>query len=246
MRKRSIKWMALGLALALLVGVLGLCVSAEGSNEIDGSTGGAGLTLTYTQCDPRWADIQVGRLNIAESACGIATVCNAVYYLTGAELDLVEVARWANGKGLYNAGIEGCYRSVFYESGVQYGKACGYRATGFQTGTIRSDELMAHLRAGGVAAVHVPGHFMTVVTYDEATARYLVIDPMPGDNGRYDTRRRGMTHTDGDWKTADQLSESFIAVDGYALFTRFLTDREREVILPAAAAASADAFARIR
>lgn len=231
---------------AVLLAVFLACSLPATVRAAEATEAGAGLTKTYTQCDPQWASIQVGRLNIAQSACGIATICNCVYYLTGAEPDLVEIARWANAKGLYNAGIEGCYRSVFYESGVQYGRTCGYSATGFRSGNICSKELIEHLKAGGVAAIHVPGHFMTVVEYDAVHETYLIIDPMPGDNGKYDTRRRGMTHTDGDWKTADQLSEGFIAVDGYALFTRTLTDAERSLVQTAATSASADCLSLLQ
>ena len=198
----------------------------------------AGLEVTFVQCDDRWKDIQVGPLTIVQSACAIATICNTVYYLTGREMDLVETSFWANRAGLFNAGFEGSYRSVFYHSGNTYGGTYGYTATAFQGGSIRSQALIDHLLSGQTAALHVPGHFMSAIDYDEATGRYLIIDPMPGDTGRCDTRRKGMTHTDGDWLTADELSEGFIAVDGYALFYRTLSDSEREAILPAVTSAS--------
>lgn len=66
--------------------------------------------MTYIQCDDRWKDIQVGTLTIAQSAFAFAfaTICNAVYYLTGREMDPVETAFWANGVGLfYRARSEG-------------------------------------------------------------------------------------------------------------------------------------------
>lgn len=199
----------------------------------------AHLEVTFVQCDDRWKDIQVGTLTIVQSACAIATICNTVYYLTGRKMDLVETAFWANGAGLFNAGgVEGSYRSVFYHSGNTYGNTYGYTATAFQYGGIRSQALIDHLLSGQTAALHVPGHFMAAIDYDEATGRYLIIDPMPGDTGRYDTRRKGLTHTHGDWFTADELSEGFIAVDGYALFYRTLSDGEREAILPSVTSAS--------
>ncbi len=217
--------------------LLGLCcVSASAEEEIGG---GAALAFTYTQCDERWAGIRVGILTIAESACGIATVCNAVYYLTGQEMDLVSTAVWANQSGLFNtSSAAGCYRSVFYHAGEEYGEQYGFSATSFIGGSIRSQELIDHLLAGGTAALHVPGHFIAGIAYDEVLEKYLIIDPMPGDNGQYDTRRKGLTHTDGDWKTAEELSEGYLAVDGYALFSRTLSSSEREAIVPVAAAAS--------
>ena len=198
----------------------------------------AGLEITFVQCDDRWKDIQVGTLTIVQSACAIATVCNAVYYLTGQEMDLVATAFWANQAGLFNAGFEGSYRSVFYHSGNTYGGEYGYTATQFQSGSIRSQELIDHLLSGQTAALHVPGHFMAAIDYDVETGRYLIIDPMPGDIGRYDLRRKGLTHSGGDWLTAEELSEGFIAVDGFSLFTRVLSDAEKEVILPSVTSAS--------
>ncbi len=199
----------------------------------------ANLSVYYLQSDPRWADIPVGSLTIAESACGIATVCNAVYYVTGVQPDLPEVAAWAHEAGLFNApGVPGCYRSVFQRSSGQYGGQYGFTATEFRYGSVKSEELISHLRSGGTAALHVPGHFMTAVGYDEQTGRYLVIDPLPGDVGRYDRRRAGLTHTGGDWLTASALSQGIIAVDGYALFSRVLSERERDAFLPACTAAS--------
>lgn len=199
----------------------------------------AGLSFVYLQCDDRWKDVQVGTLTIVQSACAIASICNAVYYLTGQEMDLVETAFWANQAGLFNAGgVEGSYRSVFFHSGNTYGGTYGYTATTFQGGSIRSQALIDHLLSGQTAVLHVPGHFMAAIDYDEANGRYLVIDPMPGDTGRYDTRRKGMTHSDGDWFTAEELSESYIDVDGYVLFYRTLSDAEREAILPAVTTAS--------
>lgn len=189
------------------------------------------LELTYVQCDDRWKNEQVGILTIAESACGIATICNAVYYLTGVEMDLVNTAIWANEAGLFNLpGVPGCYRSVFYHAGEEYGAELGFTATQYTGGTSHSEEIINHLQSGGTVAVHVPGHFMALVDYDPQTEKFLVIDPMPGDEGRYDTRRRGFTHTTGDWLTAEDLSKGYITVDGYSLFTRTLSDKEREAV----------------
>lgn len=217
------------------------CVLCPARAHADDSTE-AFLELTYTQCDERWAAVQVGILSIADSACGIATVCNAVYYLTGVELELLDVAVWANNSGLYNtSSVAGCYRSVFFYAGEEYGDAIGFTATQYTSGDIDSEEITETLLAGGTVGVHVPGHFMALVDYDPVSERFLVIDPMPGDQGRYDTRRRGLTHTTGDWLTAEQLSQGYIDVDGYSLFTRKLSDTERQTVAVVALAASGSA-----
>lgn len=197
------------------------------------------LEVTYRQCDDAWKDIPVGDLTIAESACGIATVCNAVYYLTGEKMDLVAVAEWAHEEGLFNApGVPGCYRSVFYHTSQEYGGQYGFTATKYQSGDIRSEKLILHLMAGGTAALHVPGHFMAAVGYDPETGKFLIIDPMPGDYGRYDNRRKGITHSTGDWLTPEELSDGYVKVDGYALFTRIPSDKEIQTYVDTAVQAS--------
>ena len=214
------------LSLALL---LALPVSAEEAN----------LELTYRQCDDEWKDIPVGDLTIAESACGIATVCNAVYYLTGERMDLVAVANWAHEAGLFNApGVPGCYRSVFYHASQEYGSTYGFSATQYKSGSIRTQALIDHLLAGGTAALHVPGHFMAAVDYNPETEKFLIIDPMPGDYGRYDNRRKGITHSTGDWLTAEELSAGYVKVDGYALFTRIPSEKEIQTYVDTAVKAS--------
>ncbi|MBO4366474.1 MAG: hypothetical protein J5843_02320 [Clostridia bacterium] len=194
----------------------------------------ANLSVYYVQSDSRWASVKVGTLTIADSACGIAGICNAVYYLTGRQMDLVEVANKAHDKHYFNTdSVAGVYRSVFMHSAEWYGSAYGYKATEFLWGNVKSKELLDHIASGGTAVMHVPGHFMTLIDYDPQTERYLVIDSMPGDVGRYDNRRRGITHTGGDWLTAETLSAGNTKVDGYSLFTRILSDGEKEVLLSA-------------
>ena len=194
----------------------------------------ANLSVYYVQSDSRWASVKVGKLTIADSACGIAGICNAVYYLTGRQMDLVEVANKAHDKHYYNTdSVAGVYRSVFMHSAEWYGDAYGYKATEFLWGNVKSSELMKHIASGGTAVLHVPGHFMTLIDYDEQTERYLIIDSMPGDVGRYDSRRKGITHTGGDWLTAETLSDGYTKVDGYSLFTRILSGNEKEILLAA-------------
>ena len=215
--------------LAVLMPVLAMPVSAEEAN----------LPFSYRQVDDRWKDIPVGDLTIAESACGIATICNSVYFLTGQETDLPALSEWAHDAGLFNApGVPGCYRSVFYYAGEAYGREYGFTATQFIYGTIYDEKLNSHLLAGGTAAIHVPGHFMTVAAYDPEKEMYLVIDPLPGDYGRYDRRRKGITHTGGDWLTAKQPTEGYVDVDGFALFTRVLSRQEEETVTTTAVSAS--------
>jgi hypothetical protein len=199
----------------------------------------ADLAVTYRQVDEAWKDIPVGDLTIAESACGIATICNAVYYLTGQETDLVALSLWAHEAGLFNApGVPGCYRSVFYYAGEAHGETYGFTATNFLYGDIYNSKLTSHLLAGGTAALHVPGHFMAVIDYDPEKELYLVIDPLPGDYGKYDKRRKGITHTGGDWLTAEQLTQGYVDVDGFALFTRVLSKTEEEILTTTAVSAS--------
>ena len=194
----------------------------------------ANLSYYYVQCDERWSSVKVGSLTIRQSACGICGICNAVYYLTGAKFDLVETAEWAHNKGYFNTDtVAGCYRSVFKHSGEAFGSTYGYEATAFIFNSITSTELIQHIMDGGTAVLHVPSHFMTLIDYDPETEMYLVIDSMPGDTGKTN-ERTGITHTGGDWLTAQTLSSGNTKVDGYALFTRILSDSEEETVKYAA------------
>ncbi|MBP5230573.1 MAG: C39 family peptidase [Clostridia bacterium] len=195
----------------------------------------ANLPFYYVQCDSRWADVKVGSLTIAQSACGITGICNAVYFLNGREMDLVAVARKAHDKHYYNTdSVAGVYRSVFKHSADWYGSEYGYDATEFLWESVKGSKLLDHIAAGGPAVLHVPGHFMTLVDYDAEKGLYLVIDSMPGDVGRYDNRRKGITHSGGDWLTLSTLQTGNTKVDGYVLFSRVLADDEAAAVLPTA------------
>ena len=214
--------------LLLLLLLLPLAVSAESDEQ-------AGLKHHILQSDPAWADVMVGHLSIADSGCGLATLCNALYYLNGAEPGLVEVCKWAHDAGLYNAsGVNGVYRSVYQHAGKQLGKQYGFTATEFRYGGIQTKELLNHLQNGGTAAIHVEGHFMAAVGYDPKTERVLVLDPLPGDVGRYDRRRKGITHTGGDWLNFDTLSKGIVKVDGYVLLSRAVTKKESDAVFETA------------
>lgn len=197
----------------------------------------AELDYHVLQSDPRWADLEMGWLSVADSACGPATLCNALYYLNGFRADLVEVCRWALDAGLYNPpGVGGVYRSVFRKAAGVYGRRFGFSATDYRSGSVRSEELLRHLQSGGTAALHVTGHFMAAAGIDEKTGRILVLDPLPGDVGRYDRRRKGITHTGGDWLTPETLSKGVTAVDGYVLLSRAVTQNESDAVLKASLA----------
>lgn len=214
------------LLLALLFCCLPLTAAAEKA---------ADLPFCYLQTDDRWASVKIGSLTIAESGCGIAGICNAVYFLTGRRMDLKEVAEKAHEKHYYNTdSVAGVYRSVFLHSAEWYGKEYGYAATEFLWEPLTGDKLLTHIRNGGTAVLHVPGHFITLIDYDPENRLYLVIDPLPGDIGRYDRRRAGLTHTGGDWLTAETLSSGYLKTDGYVLFSRILTDDETESVKTAA------------
>ena len=195
----------------------------------------ANLPYYYAQSDSRWADVKVGSLTIAESACGIAGICNAVYFLNGRKMDLVAVANKAHEKHYYNTdSVAGVYRSVFLHSAEWYGKEYGYAATEFLWEPVDGKKLLNHIASGGTAVLHVPGHFITLIDYDEEKKTYLVVDSLPGDVGRYDRRRAGITHLGGDWLTLATLSQGYTKVDGYVLFSRVLADDEAGRILPSA------------
>lgn len=158
--------------------------------------------------------------NFGDTGCGIMSLVNAVHYVTGNFMDPLEVADWAYNKGAYS-GSWGTERSSFYPYvEAQFGAKYGFKITNTGTyGRVDDAKFIDHLKNGGTAVVHVQGHFMAVVEYDETTKKYLLWDNCAGD-GR-GGHRAGATHIAGDWLTADELegsiNKTYLTVDWYCL-----------------------------
>ena len=154
---------------------------------------------------------------LSGSGCGIMSMVNAVYNLTGGFIDPIELADWAYANKYFNQSSSGgggiCNRNVFKKVADKYGDKYGFEFVGSAYAGASSSTLKEHIQNGGTAIVHVPGHFMCIVDYNAATGQYLVFDPAPNAG-----RRVGLTAENGSWKTVAELSTGNIKIDAFYLY----------------------------
>lgn len=166
------------------------------------------------QHDEPWGSVVVGYGTISATGCGILSLVNAVGYLTGKRIDVIECAQWAYSvKGFNNIqGNLGTYRLTLYPKvqakyGAEYGFTvdCNTEDSGWWAGA-NNTTLKNHLANGGVAIGNIPGHFIAIVDYDPSTNKFHVLDSSP-------SASRGTTANRGDvW-----LSESHMSTGNYKL-----------------------------
>ena len=177
----------------------------------------------YNQNDSSWKNVKFYKYSnsqnsMYESGCGIFAFCNAIYALNGTKADAKEVATWAVNNGSYRPGKGGLYRDAFYNN-VQsaYGSKYGFKLDGKYNGGVRDSRLINHLRNGGVAVIHVSGHFMAVTGYN---GNYHVIESAVWSG-------RGLSADS--WVTASKLSSGNTKVDWFVLISRNATTRLQEI-----------------
>ncbi len=166
------------------------------------------------QFDEPWGSVTVGYGTISATGCGILSLVNAVGYLTGKEMDIVETAQWAYSVKGFNSieGNLGTYRLTLYPKveakyGEEYGFTvdCNTNDSGWWLGA-SSTVLKNHLANGGAAIGNIPGHFIAIVDYNPSTNMFHVLDSAP-------TSDRGTAENRGDvW-----LSESHMSTGNYKL-----------------------------
>lgn len=176
----------------------------------------------YLQVDSTWSLKVYGTGNLRDTGCGILSVVNAVYNLTGNFIEPTTLASWANKNGHYNKnGSEGSYATLFEAAAKKYGTTYGFKYVSGGSGEASDTKLVNHIKGGGTAVVHVPGHFMAIVDYDESTKKFLVFDSAPGSGTSWNSiKRKGLTSPSGDWKTSSQLSSGNLKIDRYYLFSK--------------------------
>ena len=172
------------------------------------------------QTEAKWENVYVGRGSLAATGCGIFSLSNAVGYLTGKRMNVVEVAQWAYEIGAFNkTGAEGTYRYELYpQVNGRYGRTyeiavdCGNNGRDYAEGS-GSSTLKNHLANGGVAVGHVPGHFIALVDYDAYTNEYHVYDSAP-------STERGTNRNGGDvWLTPAELAAGKMLLDWFCLIS---------------------------
>lgn len=182
------------------------CFDAQGLMISDGRL--------YNQYDPKWKEVTFGETessSMYSSACGIFSFCNAIFSMNRIEADAVEVAEWAIGIKAFRPGAGGTYREILYNNiEEEYGEALNFTLGGQIWGKITDTRLTDHLQTGGVAVIHVPGHFMAVTGYDASTGLYHVLESAVSD-------KRGL---EGDsWVDADKMSTGKTKVDWFVLLS---------------------------
>lgn len=109
---------------------------------------------------------------IANSACGIFSVINSVYYKKNVFLDPITIADWtkANGYRTAHAGVDVRFFPAYLKT---FGKNYGVQYAG-QLYSV--DAALQHVRNGGTICANIPGHWISVVDYDKKTGKYLLLD----------------------------------------------------------------------
>ena len=197
------------------------------SNKVEA----ASYTGIMRQTEPVYLNYWYGGDTLYAAGCGLFSLCNAVGYVTGNKMDVVELANWAYANG-YFSGDTGTYRDPFYrKASARYGSTYGFtidcNGGGGYWGTVYDSRLINHLANGGTAVIHVYGHFMALVGYDYSSGLYHLYDCAPAG-------KRNTTANGGDlWVTAAHLSSGYTNVDWYCLVYPTVTkyvDSEKPVI----------------
>ena len=182
---------------------------------------GASDYVMRRQTDYPWNTVYVNGGSLAATGCGMFSFVNAVGYLTGETLDVVEVANWAHSIGSFNTvwGGDGTYRTSFYpRASEKYGPIYGFTidcadGTGYWS-SVNNSKLKAHLANGGTAVAHVYNHFIALVDYDYDTNCFRVWDCAPASH-------RGTNSNGGDlWLSQSYLtSASYMTIDWFCLLS---------------------------
>ncbi len=171
--------------------------------------------IILQQKDPRWESYPYGGSTLGPSACGLFSSLNAVGYLTGHRFTIDEIHTWADyaGTHYYTTG-QGSSHSIAKGLAGYYGSRYNYKCTekyefddyiavsNSYPKTMEGmntiwNKLIHELKAGRVCITLVQGHFISIVDYDEATDKVLVLDDAPDEI-------RGTTAY-GDWKSKNEL-----------------------------------------
>ncbi len=213
-RKMSAKALSLVLVLSLLLSTLGIGTWQASAEAVVPTT-------LVRQNLAKWKNYVYGdsQGTLYRTGCGMFAIVNSVGYLTGNTLDVTEVAAWGHSIGGYNPGNthDGTYRMTIYprlqaKYGKRYGFTvdCGPGNEGYWAGS-SSSTLKNHLKNGGVAIGHVPGHFIAIVGYDPNTNYFHVYDSYP-------TSARGTGNGDC-WVTQSHLATGKLKLDWFCLLS---------------------------
>ncbi len=153
---------------------------------------------------------------LQSSGCGIFAFANAIYNLNGKSVNVKTVATWAKNNNSWRPGNGGMYRDLFYTNKsvqTQYGSTYGFKIDKCAYGKVTDSAFTNHLKNGGVAVAHVPGHFIAITDYNASTGKYYVVES-------YVTNARALPSAGWVTKAALTTSNAKSKVDWYCLISK--------------------------
>lgn len=161
-----------------------------------------------------YPDINYGNSGtVADAGCGLCAIINAVYYMNGNLIDLIELRDYsvANDFRVYGSGTAwGLSQSFADARGAAYGFKCnGYKTfdsmkTGLQNGNVFVTS-WGHKDGSG-------GHYMAVVDYNAHDDTYLILDSAGPNNG--------WSHHTYSWQRIYISNDRYVLSEGDARIAR--------------------------
>lgn len=168
----------------------------------------------FLQYDPDWGSEEYGNVRgdyggrMAAAGCGVVSIVNMVYSLTGQFIDPMVLADFAVEKG-YRVIGSGTDDEIYRAAAKEFGEAYDFR---FIKRSYNVYEMTNFLKQGCVAVSYVPGHYVTIADYNEEEETYLVLDshPIP----------RRPTSPWGDWFKKDKFKSGGLRSSCYFIFEK--------------------------
>lgn len=172
----------------------------------------------FLQNDSRWKDTAYGysdtngknAATLKTAGCGILSLTNAVYALSGCFVKPEWLASVAVEKGYRINGV-GTSHSLYQWFCDAYGSSFNVKLSGNESSF--NDEVKKHIKNGGVAIVSVPNHLMVINAYDTETGKYLILDSYPSSN-------RGTSETGYAWVNPSEFSSGSLKVSAAILMAK--------------------------
>ena len=155
----------------------------------------------FRQGDLRWGLHRYGYADgsctvpatISSSGCGLLSLVNAVYYMTGCFIEPEELADWCCEHGYRMNGV-GTVHALYQAYADVYGETYGFAYAGSAASL---SQIRSFLHEEGSAIISTDHHLMAVVDYDPEKGGYLLLDSAPSSTrGTYPTGYRYLSEQD--------------------------------------------------
>ncbi len=182
----------------------------------------------FRQGDMRWGTHPYGYANgagtipatISSSGCGLLSLVNAVYYMTGNFIDPVPLSDWAVQNGFRLNGV-GTVHAMYKAYADRFGKDLGFSFAGTAPSL---SSIRSFLHNGGTAVISTSHHLMSIADYDADKGGFLLLDSAP-------SSWRGTYPTGYCYLTEAQIAEG-IPIYGIFLFKPTNGDSSEQAALP--------------